>query len=438
MKKKLLFFLAILFIAGGGFISCAPKAAPSTGITLKCALIGYGDYERLYQEIPKFEAQTGIKVDIIFKDNVFELDKKFKKDFEAGTVDYDVISDHSSFYSQYTDYLEPLNSYFSSDELSDFIPRLMNIATKNGNIYMIPREADISCLVYRTDLFGDPANQQKFKAQYGRDLTVPKTWDEFVQVAKFFTQNDHIYGTAFAGKEEAMTGRFNEVLAANGGQFISEDGNAAFNSEAGVKTAQMFKDLYQSGCMPPDTFNYLWDDLAKQFAAGNIAMYLEWYNYTPYFEDKNTSKVAGKFDIARSPIGDGGQHSGWTGVHGFSITKASQHKQEAAELIKFLTSADNETLEASQGFLPARTSVWDAIINQANNSGNDFQKKRLELARLQFSEDSFTPPLISQWIPASDTFYPMLQQIMQDKIPVKQGLDDVAGQVNDLLKNGNP
>lgn len=433
MKKKLLFFFTMLLSLT--LLSCTQQAVPSTGVTLRCVFIGYGDYERLYQEIPKFEAQTGINVDIIYLDNHFELDKKLKKDFEAGSVDYDVISDHSSFYSQYTDYLEPLNDYFTSDELADFIPRLLNSVKKNGNLYLIPRHADISSLLYRTDLFSDPQNQLKFREQYGRDLTVPETWDEFEQVAIFFGQMDGLYGTAFAGKEEALTGRFNEVLVANGGEFISDSSVAAFNSPEGIKTAQMFKDLYQSGGMPPDMFDDVWDDVAKRFASGEIAMYLDWYSYHSYHMDPSNSKVAGKFDIARSPAGDGGIHSGWIGVHGFSITKASAHKKEAAQLIKFLTSEDNTLLETKVGYLPARTSVWDKVINDARNSGNESQKKRMELAKLQFSEDSFTPPLISQWIPASDVFYPVLQQIMQGKVPVQDGLNYAADQVNALLKN---
>ncbi len=420
-------FLCLLITA------CSPQNAPSTGITLRCALIGYGDYERLYDEIPKFEAQTGIDVEIIYMDNHFELDKKLKKDFEAGTVDYDVISDHSSFYSQYTDYLEPLNDYFTSDELADFIPRLLNSVKKNGNIYMIPRHADISSLIYRTDLFSDPENQAKFKEEYGRELTVPQTWDEFEQVATFFGQLPGIYGTAFAGKEEALTGRFNEILVANGGEFITDNSVAALDSPAGIETAQMFKNLYQSGSMPPDMFDYLWDDVAKKFANGEIAMYLEWYSYHPFLMDADTSLVADKFDIARGPLGSGDLHSGWTGVHGFSITRASAHKEEAAQLIKFLTNEDNALLETKVGYLPARTSVWNKIIEDANNSGDEFQKKRLELAKLQFSEDSFTPPLIAQWIPASDIFYPTLQQIMQGNIDVRAGLETVADQVTALL-----
>ena len=431
MKKIL--FLILSGLLGLGLVSCSPAPAPKTGVTLRCALIGYGDYERLYEEIPKFEAQTGIDVQIIYLDNHFELDKKLKKDFEAGTVDYDVISDHSSFYSQYIDYLEPLNDYFTSDELADFIPRLINIVKKNGNIYMIPRHADISSLIYRTDLFEDPENQAKFKEEYGRELTVPETWDQFEQVAAFFGRLPGVYGTAFAGKEEALTGRFNEVLVSNGGEFITDNSVAALSSPAGVKTAQMFKNLYESGSMPPDMFDYLWDDVAKKFANGEIAMCLEWYSFHPFLLDTETSKVAGKFDIARGPVGDGGLHSGWTGEHGFSIPKASVHKEEAAQLIKFLTNEDNALLETKVGYLPARTSVWNKIISDANISGDQFQKKRLELAKLQFSEDSFTPPLIAQWIPSSDIFYPTFQQIMQGNIPLKKGLENVADQVTALL-----
>ena len=433
MKKKFLFLITMLLAFS--LLSCSLQPAPSTGVTLRCALIGYGDYETLYEEIAKFEAQTGIQVDIIYLDNHFELDKKLKKDFESGSVDYDVISDHSSFYSQYTDYLEPLNEYFTSDDLSDFIPRLLNSVKKNGNLYLIPRHADISSLIYRTDLFSDPQNQTKFKEQYGRNLTVPQSWDEFEQTAAFFGQMDGLYGTAFAGKEEALTGRFNEILVANGGEFISDSSIAAFNSPEGIKTVQMFQNLYESGSMPPDMFDDLWDDVAKRFSSGEIAMYLDWYSYHPYLQDSDNSKVAGKFDIARSPTGDSGMHSGWIGVHGFSVTKASRYKQEAAELIKFLTNEDNALLETKVGYLPARTSVWDKVISDARNSGNEFQKKRLELAKLQFSEDSFTPPLISQWIPASDVFYPILQQIMQGKLPVQEGLNSAAEQVNALLKS---
>ncbi len=41
---------------------------------------------------------------------------------------------------------------------------------------------------YRKDLFADPNLQAQFKAKYGRDLAVPKNWQEAKEVAAFFTK----------------------------------------------------------------------------------------------------------------------------------------------------------------------------------------------------------------------------------------------------------
>ena len=97
--------------------------------------------------------------------------------------------------------------------------------------------------------------------------------------------------------------------------------------------------------MPPDMLNYVWDDVANNLGQGLVGMYTEWYGWYSYFQDPSASLVAGKFDLARQPMGDGGIHSGWAGDHGFSITKASKEKDMAASFIKYLTSPDAEAIE---------------------------------------------------------------------------------------------
>lgn len=431
----ILIVLAFLFVSFGCKNQQLNNTKTEKKITLQCALIGGGDYENIYENISKFEQETGINVEIIYKNNHFELDKKLKMDFEADTDNYDVISNHSSFFSQYVEYLEPLDEYFSYEDLKDYLPRLLTAGNKDGNLYIIPRHADISCLHYRTDLFEDPQIKQMFFKQYKRQLTVPETWDEFYEVAMFFGKFEGLYGTQFAGKEEALTGRFYEILLSNGGEFIDENGNAAFNSRAGVKTIQMLKDLYQAGAMPEDMLNYLWDDLAKNWKNGKIAIATEWYSYYSYFQNEETSQIAGKFDFARQPVGDAGIHSGWIGIHGFSIPRNSENKEEAAQLIKFLTNEDNAYLEGIIGYLPVRSSVWDKLINEAKYSPDPLAKKRLELAKTQFSEDSFTPPLVAEWIPASNILFPTLQKIILGELDPKEGLNLAAKQVDDLLLN---
>ena len=411
--------------------AAAPTEAPAVvgkpfdGKTLYMHAISGANYDELYKLIPSWEEETGAKVEMVFKGNGFETDKRLIQDFAAGTVDYDVCWDHSSFFSQYVkvDGIEPLDNYFSAEELSDFIPAILNAGKKEGKLWVMPRHYDISCIHYRTDLMSEDQ--------------VPETWDDFKALAlQLTTDNPGIFGTQFAGKEEALSGRFYEVLLAEGGQLLDENFMPAFNSPAGVKAANMFAELYEAGAMPPDMTNFLWEDVAQQWVTGLIAMYTEWYGWYGYFQDPEASQVAGKFDLARQPKGDGGIHSGWAGHHGFSITKASKEKDMAASLIKYLTSVEGNTLESDLGFTVVRQSVWENhSIPEAAKSDNPLDKKRLELALLQAQEDFRSPPLIAEWLPLSNVLYPIVQQIILGDVEAQAGLDQAAEQVETLMKD---
>ena len=149
----------------------------------------------------------------MFKGNGFETDKRLIQDLSAGTVDYDVCWDHSSFFSQYVklDGLEPIDNWFSADDLKDFIPRLVDATKTDGHIWVMPRHFDISCMHYRTDMGIEKA---------------PETWDEFKQMSLDLTKaNPGVFGTQFAGKEEALSGRFYEVLTSEAGISSTTSGN---------------------------------------------------------------------------------------------------------------------------------------------------------------------------------------------------------------------
>ena len=392
------------------------------GVTVRMHAISGANYDELYKIIPAWEEKTGAKVEFVFKGNGFETDKRLVQDFAAGSVDYDVCWDHSSFFSQYVKAggLEPLDDYFSKDDLSDFIPRLVDAGRRDGKLWLIPRHFDISCLHYRTDLLGDKKP--------------PETWDDFKKLALEMTDaGQGIYGTQSAGKEEALSGRFYEVLVAEGGALFDDKWEPTFNSPAGIKAITMFADLYKAGAMPPGMTNFLWEDVAKNFANGTIGMYTEWFGWYSFFQDPKNSKVAGKFDLARQPMGDGKIHSGWAGHHAFSITKASKNKPAAASLIKHLTSVEGNELEGKLGILVSRQSVWDKMIKEAAGGSDPLNTKRLELALLEAKEDFKTPPLIAEWLPMSNILYPMLQKVIIGDVEAKAGMDDAVTQVKDMM-----
>ena len=340
-----------------------------TGQTIRMANIGGAPYEAMYDQIKLFEEKTGAKVETVFLGDGFEIDRYLKQAYAADTVDFDVAWNHTSFMSQYTPFVEDLNQYFTPEELAAFSPAIIQAATMDGALQLIPRHADISAMHYRTDLFGDADLQAKFEAKYGYPLAPPETIDQMKEMAEFFVEEKAIdYGTQFAGKEEALAGRFYELLVANGGNYFDEAFEPIFNSDAGKMTAQWMKDLYDAGAIPSDTTNLLWPEVAQNFCDGKVAFYLEWYGWYSYFQNPDNCKVAGKFDMVRGPLGAANdKHTGWAGAHAFAIPKAAENKEGAAQLIKFLSSQQVAYDEAKLGVLPVRDDVWKLVIEDAGS-----------------------------------------------------------------------
>ena len=410
-----------------------------SGITIRMATIGGGQYEAMYDSIPVFEEATGAKVEIVALLDGFAIDQKLKVDFATNAVDYDVSWDHTSFVAQYVDFLLPLNDYFSEAELSQFSPAILDAATIDGNLYLIPRHADVSALHYRKDLYDNPDIAAAYQAEFGTPLEVPTTLTELDQQVRFFVDNGYSrQGYGMAGKEEALTGRFYELLFASGGALFDDNFEPTFDNEIGVQIAELLRNWYEDGIIAADTPSLLWDGDAQAFCNGDVAVKLEWYGWYSYFQDASSCPaVAGNFGLARGPIGfdhPGARHTGWAGAHAFSIPRAAKHPEAAAQLIKFLTSERVGYEEAQLGFLPVRNDVWDRIIADAGQSDVPLDKERLEIARVQISEDFKTPPLIAQWIPFSNIFYPKLQAIMLGDVSPQEGLAEAAQETHALLE----
>ena len=100
-----------------------------SGITLDVKLIGGAPYDPLYQEmIPVWEEKTGGKVQILSKKSHFELDKEIKQDIAAGNISYCVVSNHTSFATQYGDIYRDLNGIVPGDYLSEFVPLVLDLS----------------------------------------------------------------------------------------------------------------------------------------------------------------------------------------------------------------------------------------------------------------------------------------------------------------------
>ncbi|MBW9117227.1 sugar ABC transporter substrate-binding protein [Rhizobium cauense] len=418
---------------GGAVASAADLPGKFDGVTIDAKLIGGQQYEALYSRIAEWEKLTGAKVNVLSKKNHFELDKEIKSDMASGTINWCVGSNHSSFAPQYPDLYADLNELVPKDVIGEFVEANIGAATIDGKLVMLPRaQFDVSALYYQKSLYTDEAKKAAFKTKYGYDLAPPKTWKEVSDQAVFFADPPNFYGTQFAGKEEAINGRFYEMLVAEGGEYLDKDGKPAFNSEAGVRALDWFVNLYKAKAVPAGTTNYLWDELGAGFASGTVALNLDWPGWATYFNDPKSSKVAGNVGVVVQPTGSSGKHTGWAGEHGFSVTESCQNKDAAASLVWFLTNEDSQKIEAANGTLPTRKAVWDWDIKQAES---DPYKKEVLSTFQEAAKYAFAVPQTPEWIEISNVVYPELQAAILGDKTSKEALDAAAEKATQVLKD---
>lgn len=404
------------------------------GYTLRVKLIGGAQYEPLYALIPEWEAATGAKVEILSRKSHFELDREMKQDIAAGNVGYCVFSSHTNFAPQYAAMNQPLDDLIPAEVVAEFSPLVIEHSTVDGALIGLPRHSDVSNMYYVKSLYESDENKAAFKEKFGYDLTPPETWEQASDQAIFFADPPNRYGTHFAGKDEAITGRFYEMLVANGGKLFNDDWTVAFNGAEGQEALNWFVDLYKEGAVPAGTTNYVWDDLGLGFGAGNVAYDLDWAGWAAFFNGDD-SNVKGDVGVALAPMGSGGKRTGWSGSHSFSMTQGCDNKEAAASFMMFLTSRDAQMVEARTGLLPTRTQVWDDVTAEFKEQGNDFMVEVFGVFGESMREHAFTPPLIPEWGEISNALWPRLQAAILGDMTTEEALNEAAEEVNEVMED---
>ncbi len=437
MSKQLVTVLlasCALSLIGGAALADDYDYGKFPGYTLKVKLIGGTQYEHLYTRIPEWEAMTGAKVDIVSSKAHFDLDREIKQDIASGSITWCVGSNHTSFAPQYGDLYVDLTQYIPKSELDKYVPGTLASAMVDGRLVQLPRVTDVSNIYYRKSLYNDPAKQAAYKAKYGMDLAPPKTFDELKNQIIFFADPPNLYGTAFAGKDEGMSGRFMELLRANGGDVFDANWKPTFNSAAGVAAVQWFKDIYDAKAVPAGTVNYGWDEIGAAMAAGQLAVDLDWPGFAGFYSDPKASKIADDLGFAPAPVGSSGHAHQWSGSHSFSVTQQCDNIPAAVSFAVFMTNDDSEMMEAEAGNMPTRTDVFPKVIQWFKDNNKPALAEMYPIWQ-QSLADAQTPPLIPQWIEVSNVLWPAVQAAIVGQKPIQESLDDAAAQATQIMQD---
>lgn len=158
---------------------------------------------------------------------------------------------------------EPGNGYQWTSVLPQF--RADAYAGWGGQLYALPVAAETSVIVYRADLFADPAVQADHQKKFNRPLSAPATWEAFADTSAFLAERDKkpslpaldavriddlFFRVAACFDRPALTGEESDSHASLGFVFDLANGRPRLETKGFVEAAKWLATLKSRGCLP--------------------------------------------------------------------------------------------------------------------------------------------------------------------------------------------
>jgi multiple sugar transport system substrate-binding protein len=323
--------------AGGVHAPFAQGRATETRAQLNFLILDSPTCKALRVLLPTFTRATGISVKLI----EVSYEELYKSAFESGaSVAYDLIRLDMAWLSVLGPKIFiPLNldespyreirESFSCDFPEEYY------ATA-GIDCSLPFDVSAQILYYRKDLFSDARLCRLYYERYRRQLAVPRDFDEYNEVARFFTKKYNpesptqygtslVYGTSVIAAAEVLP-----RLKAIGGSIFDDEGRVNVLSAEFKEALQSYIDTFAYTSQQP---NRWWTQPMEEFARGDIAMNIVFCNHASAMVQDHNSSIVGKIGWATVP---GGHPLIGGGVVG--ISRNSAKKAEADELLRWIYS----------------------------------------------------------------------------------------------------
>jgi multiple sugar transport system substrate-binding protein len=330
-----------------------PRAAAQDAVTVTW-FAGRDTTGYTVQQVEAFNAEhTDIQIDYQEQGAVTtDLHDAFVNVAVAQDSTVDIISMDVPFVPEFAaaGWTQPMDEFLTEEERAEFFGGTIDGATYDGQLYGIPWYNNGPGLFYRRDLLEEAG------------IEPPATYDDLVSASKELATAD-LSGYIFqAVQTEGGVINWLEYLWGHGGDLLDENMEVILGDDsAGVDSlSRLVSYIYDEKISPESclTMN-LAADADNAFASGGAVFLRSWMTATSAMEGPD-SQVAGLWDVTTLPSLDGSPGPGCLGTWNLGISAFSERAAEAAEVIKFLTSLDQQTARyLGNGNLPARSAVFE-------------------------------------------------------------------------------
>ena len=338
------------------------------GETSQNLIFSHGPEESgaLQQLLDQFNEQNKGKIKVVWQQKAASATNYhdvLKTQFEAGGGDIDVISGDVIWPAEFgfNGWVDDLSDLFTEEMQAGFLSGPLEAVTYKGKVYAVPWFTDAGMMYYRKDLLAKSGFKQP-----------PKTWDELHRMAQkaqqdsgtklaFVFQGDQYEGGVCNGLEH--------IWGAGGNALDPNDATkVVIDSPASVTGLETYRSHVTTGDAPQAVVTYQEQDCQTAWLNGDTVFMRNWpYMYGLTADPKQSKVKTSQLGVAPLPTAPGGE-VGYSTLGGWNlfINAASDKKEQAWELIKFLASEQAARLRALKGgFLsPLKATYEDPEVLQ--------------------------------------------------------------------------
>ncbi|HEY4391036.1 MAG TPA: sugar ABC transporter substrate-binding protein [Paenibacillus sp.] len=317
--------------------------------------------------------------------------------------------------------IEPLDDYIAKDQSFDvgiYQKDLVDMGRINDKLYYLPKDFNPLALWYNKRVFDEAG------IAYPSD---DWTWDDMIETAKKLTKQENGKYTQFGFNAGTWEYPIYTYLWAHDTDIANEDGTKAegfMNSDKTVSAMQKYVDMSiganRVSPTPQDTQTMGGD--SSMFMTDKLAMMV-----TGRWVKSDLDKSDVQYGSALIPKGPNGERAGIIAAAGWAMNSKSKHKEEAYELMKWLSGTDAQKLRSKDGLvLPATTVELDQV--KATEEKDKPVIEMMDFAQKPVTMRSSNGPIFK------DAFTQALEKVLLGKADVKGALDEAAKTVDSKIK----
>ncbi len=415
-------------------------AAPATGVSELTIIWAEWDPANYLQELVKdYKAVGGVDVKVVqepwpsFGTRVFA-------EFAAKGQAYDMVVGDSQWLGQgatqghYVELTDKFNSDLNGKALAPAtVTYYAEYPKGTGKYWAYPLEGDACGWCYRKDLFEDPAEKEAFKAKYGSDLGVPKTWADLKNIAEFFTRPDkNLYGLSIYTQKDgdAITMGYQNTLFSWGGEWgdpKTYKAEGVLNGKLAVEALDFYRELYKF--VPPGSANDFWQESINHFTSGQVAMGMNFFAFFPGLANEASNKYAATTGFFSNPAGPDGKSFAALGGQGISIINYVSDDKKAAslEFMRWLAKDDVQKKWAELGGYTCNNSVLQSAEFLGNTPFNPAFAETMQKVK-----DFWAVPVYADLLTISQT--ELHKFIVNGEGTAQSTLDTIAKQHDEVFK----